>query len=72
MPPFPRMHYDDAVKLLHKGHDEGALETRFEWGGDFGAPDETYLSGKLRQAADGPSLSGGSEGVLHGARSGEK
>ncbi len=43
--PFPRMHYDDAVKLLHKGHDEGALETRFEWGGDFGAPDETYLSG---------------------------
>jgi asparaginyl-tRNA synthetase len=45
VPPFPRMHYDDAVKLLHKGHDEGALETRFEWGGDFGAPDETYLSG---------------------------
>ena len=45
VPPFPRMHYDDAVKLLHKGHDEGKLETRFEWGGDFGAPDETYLSG---------------------------
>lgn len=45
VPPFPRMHYDDAVKLLHKGHDEGAMETRFEWGGDFGAPDETYLSG---------------------------
>ena len=43
--PFPRMHYDDAVKLLHKGHGEGALETKFEWGGDFGAPDETYLSG---------------------------
>jgi len=47
VPPFPRMHYDDAVKLLHKGHDEGALETRFEWGGDFGAPDETYLSGNF-------------------------
>ncbi len=45
VPPFPRMHYDDAVKLLHQGHEEGALETRFEWGGDFGAPDETYLSG---------------------------
>ena len=44
MPPFPRMHYDDAVKLLHEGHAKGALETRFEWGGDFGAPDETYLS----------------------------
>jgi asparaginyl-tRNA synthetase len=44
VPPFPRMHYDDAVKLLHEGHAKGALETRFEWGGDFGAPDESYLS----------------------------
>jgi asparaginyl-tRNA synthetase len=44
VPPFPRMHYDDAVKLLLEGHDKGALETRFEWGGDFGAPDETFLS----------------------------
>jgi asparaginyl-tRNA synthetase len=43
-PPFPRLHYDDAVKMLHEGHDKGLLETRFEWGGDFGAPDETYLS----------------------------
>jgi asparaginyl-tRNA synthetase len=43
-PPFPRMHYDDAVKLLQEGHAKGALETRFEWGGDFGAPDESYLS----------------------------
>ena len=46
MPPFPRLHYDDAVKMLHEGHEAGAVETRFEWGGDFGAPDETYLSGK--------------------------
>lgn len=45
--PFPRLHYDDAVKMLHEGHAAGALETRFEWGGDFGAPDETYLSGKF-------------------------
>lgn len=42
--PFPRLHYDDAVKLLQEGHDKGELENRFEWGGDFGAPDETYLS----------------------------
>lgn len=42
--PFPRLHYDDAVKMLQKGHEEGKLETRFEWGGDFGAPDETYIS----------------------------
>ncbi|MGH9874458.1 MAG: asparagine--tRNA ligase [Pyrinomonadaceae bacterium] len=44
VPPFPRMHYDDAVKLLQEGHAKGALEARFEWGGDFGAPDETFLS----------------------------
>ena len=44
VPPFPRLHYDDAVKLLHEGHERGALENRFEWGGDFGAPDETYIS----------------------------
>ncbi|HEX8179748.1 MAG TPA: asparagine--tRNA ligase [Pyrinomonadaceae bacterium] len=44
VPPFPRLHYDDAVKMLHEGHERGALDTRFEWGGDFGAPDETYIS----------------------------
>ncbi len=46
VPPFPRLHYDEAVKMLHEGHERGELETRFEWGGDFGAPDETYLSAK--------------------------
>jgi asparaginyl-tRNA synthetase len=42
--PFPRLHYDDAVKLLREGHAKGELEHQFEWGGDFGAPDETFLS----------------------------
>jgi asparaginyl-tRNA synthetase len=42
--PFPRLHYDEAVKLLKEGHAKGELENDFEWGGDFGAPDETYLS----------------------------
>ncbi|MDM7924250.1 MAG: asparagine--tRNA ligase [Pyrinomonadaceae bacterium] len=42
--PFPRVHYDDAVKMLQEGHQKGELENNFEWGGDFGAPDETYLS----------------------------
>ncbi len=36
--PFPRMHYDEAVKALQ------AAGMPFEWGGDFGAPDESYLS----------------------------
>lgn len=47
--PFPRLHYDDAVRLLHEGHERGEIETRFEWGGDFGAPDETYISSKYDQ-----------------------
>src|SRR5437588_8505348 len=46
-PPFPRITYDEAVKLLQEGHAKGEVETRFEWGGDFGSPDETYLSGKF-------------------------
>lgn len=45
--PFPRVHYDDAVKMLQDGHAAGEVESRFEWGGDFGAPDETYISGKF-------------------------
>ena len=43
-PPFPRLQYDDAVRMLEEGHSKGELENRFEWGGDFGAPDETYIS----------------------------
>ncbi len=43
-PPFPRLPYDDAVKLLQEGHAQGKLESRFEWGGDFGSPDETFIS----------------------------
>ncbi len=45
--PFPRLHYDDAVRMLEEGHAAGALESRFEWGGDFGAPDESYISSKF-------------------------
>jgi len=46
VPPFPRLHYDDAVKMLHEGFAAGAMESKFEWGGDLGAPDETFLSSK--------------------------
>jgi asparaginyl-tRNA synthetase len=45
--PFPRVHYDDAVKLLHEGYEKGLVEAKFEWGGDFGAPDETYISNQF-------------------------
>src|SRR5450759_4001772 len=36
--PFHRMSYDDAVKKLQ------AKGSEIQWGGDFGAPDETALS----------------------------
>ncbi|HEX8091022.1 MAG TPA: asparagine--tRNA ligase [Blastocatellia bacterium] len=44
--PFPRLQYDDAVKMLQEAHERGEMETCFEWGGDFGAPDETYISSR--------------------------
>ena len=38
VPPFPRLSYDDAVKILQgKG-------SEIQWGGDFGGTDETLLS----------------------------
>jgi asparaginyl-tRNA synthetase len=45
--PFPRVTYDEAVKMLHEGFEKGALETKFEYGGDFGSPDETYISSQF-------------------------
>ncbi len=37
IPPFPRISYDEAVEVLKKkGH-------AFEWGNDFGAPEETAV-----------------------------
>jgi asparaginyl-tRNA synthetase len=47
--PFPRISYDDAVKNLQEGFAQGKLETKFEWGGDLGSPDETYLSGQFEK-----------------------
>jgi len=48
-PPFPRISYDDAVKMLQEAHTKGALENKFEWGGDLGSPDETYLSAQFEK-----------------------
>jgi asparaginyl-tRNA synthetase len=39
--PFPRITYDEAAAILK----EQGLP--FEWGGDFGGPDETALSGRF-------------------------
>jgi asparaginyl-tRNA synthetase len=45
--PFPRISYDDAVKMLQDGHAKGLVENKFEYGGDFGSPDETYISSQF-------------------------
>ena len=47
--PFPRITYDEAVQRLQEGHTKGAVETKFEWGGDLGSPDETYLSAQFEK-----------------------
>lgn len=39
IPPFPRISYDEAVKLI-----QATGDTDFKWGDDFGAPDETLIS----------------------------
>ena len=39
--PFPRISYDAAAEILKKNG------LPFEWGGDFGAPDETALSAEF-------------------------
>jgi asparaginyl-tRNA synthetase len=37
-PPFPRLHYDDAIKLI------GAKGSETRWGSDFGGTDETVIA----------------------------
>jgi asparaginyl-tRNA synthetase len=38
--PYPRISYDEAIKLLQDSGEFGNLE----WGVDFGSPEETYLA----------------------------
>ena len=50
-PPFPRIHYDEAVQLINEGAAAGEVVPpndesvpAIEWGDDFGAPQETYVA----------------------------
>jgi asparaginyl-tRNA synthetase len=49
--PFPRVSYDEAVQMLHDAFDKGLapdlITQRFEYGNDFGSPDETYISSQF-------------------------
>src|ERR1700722_8328920 len=42
--PFPRLRYDEAADMLNQAHKDGKLESPFEYGNDFGSPDETWLT----------------------------
>jgi asparaginyl-tRNA synthetase len=45
--PFPSLRYDEAVAMLNEAHAKGLLEHPFEYGNDFGSPDETYISSQF-------------------------
>jgi asparaginyl-tRNA synthetase len=47
LPPFPRLRYDKAVEMLNQAYKDGHLEAPFEYGNDFGSPDETWLSSQF-------------------------
>jgi asparaginyl-tRNA synthetase len=47
--PFPRITYDEAAQRLQEGFAKGELENKFEYGGDLGSPDETYLSSQFER-----------------------
>jgi asparaginyl-tRNA synthetase len=50
-PPFPRIHYDEAVEMINAAAEAGELlppgdeqVPAIVWGDDFGAPHETYVA----------------------------
>jgi asparaginyl-tRNA synthetase len=50
-PPFPRIPYDEAVEMINRAAEagesvppDGEPVPAIEWGGDFGAPHETYVA----------------------------
>jgi asparaginyl-tRNA synthetase len=47
VPPFPRLRYDKAAEMLAQAYKDGQLEAPFEYGNDFGSPDETWLSSQF-------------------------
>lgn len=54
VPPFPRLHYDEAVAMINRGAEAGLIVPpneepvpAIEWGDDFGAPHETYVASQF-------------------------
>jgi asparaginyl-tRNA synthetase len=55
-PPFPRIHYDQAVEMINAAAAAGELVPGYdypvpaiEWGDDFGSPHETYLAAQFEK-----------------------
>lgn len=55
-PPFPRIHYDEAVRMINEAAARGELVPGYEdpvpvieWGDDFGSPHETYLAAQFEK-----------------------
>lgn len=55
-PPFPRIHYDEAVAMINQAAQAGLLVPGYEdpvpsitWGDDFGSPHETYLAAQFEK-----------------------
>jgi len=55
-PPFPRIHYDEAVRMINDAAARGELVPGYEdqvptieWGDDFGSPHETYLAAQFEK-----------------------
>ncbi len=53
-PPFPRLHYDDAVAMINRAAEAGEQVPGYDetvppiqWGDDFGSPHETYLAAQF-------------------------
>ena len=74
-PPFPRISYDEAVKMIEQiqaetDDPEKKELLEIEWGMDFGSPHETALTQPFRQAGLRLWLSHRGQGLLHGAVAG--
>ncbi len=55
-PPFPRIHYDEAVAMINAAAARGDLVPGYpdpvpaiEWGDDFGSPHETYIAAQFEK-----------------------
>jgi asparaginyl-tRNA synthetase len=56
VPPFPRIHYDEAVEIINRGAEAGTRIPPHDepvpaitWGDDFGAPHETHLADQFEK-----------------------